>query len=104
MELATSLLPERDHEHERIVGIVFNIPPQQAAIVSCLARGAVATTDQLWAYLESKTPPKLVMFHARSRLQEEGMDIKSKRSVGYWMEEDTRKKIEKRVTDFVEGR
>lgn len=104
MTTETLLLPERDHEHERVVGIVFNIPPQQAALVSCLSRGAVATTEQLQDYLESKTHPKIVVAHARAKLREDGMDIKSKWGVGYWMEEDTREKIAGRVSDFIERR
>lgn len=104
MDTTAISLPERDNEHERIISIVFNIPMQQAALVSCLARGAVATTQQLQDYLESKTHPKIVVTHARSRLREDGMDIKSKWNVGYWMEEDTRNQIASRITAFMEGR
>lgn len=98
------MMPERDNEHERVIGILFDIPPQQAAIVSCLARGAVATTRQLWSYLGSKSPPKIAMAHVRKRLRDDKLEIKSKLGVGYWMEEPTIEEINKRVNTFLEGR
>lgn len=96
--------PVRDKEHERVIGIIFDIPPQRAAIVSCLARGAVTTTRQLWSYLESKSPPKIAIAHVRKRLREEGLEIKSKPNVGYWMEAPTIAEIERRVNEFMEDR
>lgn len=104
MNAENIMMPARDNEHERVIGIIFDIPPQQAAIVSCLARGAVATTRQLWGYLGSKSPPKIAMSHVRQRLRDEGLEIKSKLNVGYWMEEPTIEEINKRVDAFLEGR
>lgn len=104
METNLLPLPERDQEHERVISIVFDLPPQQAALVSCLARGAVASSEQLKDYLESKTHPKIAVAHVRNRLRKEGMDIKSRWSVGYWMEEDTRAGIEARIREFLDER
>lgn len=104
METNLLPLPDRDHEHERVIGIVFDLPPQQAALVSFLARGAVASTQQIQEHLDSRTHPKVIVAHARNRLREEGMDIKTRWGVGYWMEEDTRTAIEARIEKFLRER
>lgn len=100
---ASTALPERDEEQERVIGIVFDVPPQQATIIYCLSKGAVVSTQELHEYLGTKTPPKVAVFHAREALRAKGMDIKSKWGVGYWMDEDTRTGIELRVRGFLEG-
>lgn len=100
---ATMTLPERDHEHERMISIVFDLPFQQARLVSLLARGGVPTTQQVQEYLESKTEPKVIATHARSKLKELGMDIKSKAHVGYWMEPKDRDGVAEALKKYLEG-
>lgn len=94
-------LPERDVEHERLISIVFNVPPQQAGLISLLAKGGIASTHQIRQYLDSKTHPKIIVTHVRSKLRENGMDIKSRPNVGYWMDENTRKQIDHLTSQFV---
>jgi|GEM_PF-2893436 len=97
-------LPERDREHERVLGIVFDISPAQASVLSCLSRSVTATADELLTYSGSKSHIKVVVSRVRAKLKEHGLDIKSKMNVGYWIEPDDRKAIEKMVTKFLEGR
>lgn len=96
-------LPDRDREHERVLGIVFDISPAQASVLSCLSRGIVATKDQLLDYTGA-THIKVVVSRTRKKLAPHGFDIKSKMDVGYWIETDDRKGIEKMVTRFMEGK
>ena len=104
MEANTISIPERDNEYERVIAIVFNMTPQQAALVSCLSRGAVATAEQLKEYLNTETHPKIVVHHVRAKLNEKGIDIKSKWNAGYWMEEDTINAIKAEVDTFIRSR
>lgn len=97
-------LPARDADHERVIAIVLDMPPQQARLVSLLSRGAVATTKQIRDYLESKTHPKIAISHARSKLRAMGLDIKSKYHIGYWMDEADRERIDALVKEFIGGR
>jgi hypothetical protein len=97
-------LPERDPDHERVLGIVFGISPAQASVLSCLLRIAVATGDELLTYTGSKSHIKVAVSRTRYKLQGKGFDIKSKMGVGYWIEADDKKGIEKLVAKFVEGR
>lgn len=99
----TLALPVRDHEHERVLGIVFDISPAQASVLSCLIRGRVATADELLAYTGSKSHIKVVVSRARSKLQAHGFDIKSRIGVGYWIEAEDRKGIEAMVEKFMQG-
>jgi DNA-binding response OmpR family regulator len=97
-------LPERDREHERVLGIVFNISPAQASVLSCLTRGTVATSEELLAYSGVKSFIKVVVSRTRAKLKEYGFDIKSKMEVGYWIEAEDRKAIEWMVKEFMEGK
>lgn len=94
-------LAERDREHESILGIVFDISPAQAGVLSCLLRSTVATGDQLLEYTGSKSHIKVVVSRTRFKLQAKGFDIKSKMNVGYWIEADDKKEIEKLVSKFL---
>lgn len=104
MQTENISLPERDNDLERIIGIVFDLPPQQAAIVYGLSKGAVATPKQLMDFLGTNTHPKIAINHIRTRFKDEGLSITSRWNVGYWMDEDTRQKIDTRIREFLEGR
>ena len=97
-------LPERDHEHERALRIVFNLSPAQAGILSCLSRGIVASSDELLNYVGAKSNIKVVVSRTRQRIAEHGFTIKSKIGAGYWIEPEDRKGIEKLVAKFMEGK
>lgn len=95
-------IPKRDPEHERVLGIVFDLSPAQASVLSCLTRGTVATANQLLTYAGVKPPMKVVVSRARAKLKTHGFDIKSRIGVGYWIEPDDRKGIEEAVNKFLE--
>lgn len=97
-------LPEKDQEHERILGMVFDISPAQASVLSCLSRATVATADELLAYAGAKSHIKVVVSRTRAKLQMHGFDIQSKHGVGYWIAPDDKKGIDKMSKAFLEGR
>ena len=95
-------LPERDHEHERLVSIVFKLPFQQARFVSLLARGAIATTEQVQEYMGDKNKPKAIAAYARAALKDFGIGIQSKARVGYWMDPADQKTINEALDRYME--
>ncbi|QIG67071.1 hypothetical protein EVB41_062 [Rhizobium phage RHph_TM3_14A] len=97
----TLALPERDTEHERVLGIVFELSPGQASVLSCLVRGAVAKTDELLEYSGLAGPMKVVIFRTREKMRTHGVFIRSKINVGYWIDGDDKKKVEKAVAKFL---
>jgi len=97
-------IPKRDPEHERVLGIVYDISPAQAAVLSCLCRGTVVTGDELMAFSGIKPPVKVVISRTRAKMKEHGMDIRSKINVGYWMDAEDRQDIQRSVDDFLAGR
>lgn len=99
----TITLPERDVEHERVLSILFDISPAQASVLSCLARAKVVGSDTLLKYTGTKSQIKVVVSRTRQKVQELGLDIKSKMGVGYWIEKDDKDKIEALVRKFMEA-
>lgn len=99
----TLTIPERDTEHERLLGIVFELSPGQASVLSCLARGTVVTTDELLTYTGLQPPMKVVVSRLRSKMRTHGVDINSRIRVGYWIEQEGRKIIDKAVAAFLHG-
>lgn len=96
--------PDHDVDHERVVGMLFDLPPQQASLVSWLARGAIANSDMITEFLNTKSPPKVIVSHARTKLKEYELDIQSKWGVGYWMEDADRNVVNNSVAKFMETR
>lgn len=94
-------LPKRDIEHERVLGIVFDLSPAQASVLSALVRGGITTPDELLAYSGVKPPIKVVVSRARTKLRNHGFDIKSRISVGYWMEPEDKEGVADAVTKWV---
>lgn len=99
--MTITTLKERDLMHERVLGVMFNISPAQAAVLSCLLRSTVVTGSELEEHCGC-TYAKVVVSRTRSRLKEKGYDIKSKHLTGYWIEADDKAAIEAAVKEFVE--
>lgn len=96
-------LPERDQEHERVLGVVFDISPAQASVLSCLCRGTIVTGDELLAYTGAKSEIKVVVSRTRAKMRELGMDIHSKINVGYWMDAEDKERVGSHVDKFLKG-
>lgn len=96
-------MPEKDEEHERILGIVFDISPAKASILSCLCRGTGATTQQLVTFAGVTSPVKPMISRMRKKLEEHGLAIESKMGVGYWMSPEDRVRVGRIVDEFVGG-
>lgn len=94
-------IPERDTEHERVLGIVFELSPAQASVLSCLTRASIATADELLKFSNTKPPIKIVVSRARQKLRTHGLDIKSRIGVGYWIEKDAKLKVEEATMRFL---
>jgi hypothetical protein len=102
--LDTLELPKRDREHERVIGIVFDVSPSQASVISCLSRATLVTGKELLDYGDASSHIKVVISRARTKLRSHGMDIHSKPEVGYWIDADDRRTIDKMVQLFLGGK
>lgn len=100
---ATIALPEKDQEHERILGVIFDLSPAQAATLSCLARVALIDGDRLLEFTGNAPPIKVAVSRTREKLRLHDMDIESKLGVGYWISPEHRAIIEGMVEKFVNG-
>jgi len=100
----TLTIPARDREHERVLGIVFDISPSQSAVLSCLARATLVTGQELMDYVGQTSHIKVVVSRTRTKLKAFGLEINSKQEVGYWLTPEDKKTIEKMANRFLEGK
>lgn len=91
---------KRDLEHERVLSVVFNLSPAQSSVLSALTRGSIIPSDDLQKYTETHSAIKVVVSHTRKKLRELGIDIKSRVSVGYWMEPEDKAAVDKMVSEW----
>jgi len=94
-------LPDRDREHERVLGRIFDISPSQAAVLSCLSRCSIVTAKELKDYTGVKAPIKIAVSRTRSKLEAHGLFIENKPNVGYWISEEDRNCVDFRVKEFM---
>lgn len=99
----TITLPTRDADHERVLGVVFNISPAQASVLSCLSRTQLATADELLGFTGVKSNIKVVISRTRHAVREHGFDINSKKGVGYWMTAEDQSGVVTKVNEFMGG-
>lgn len=97
----TLTIPTRDKEHERVLGIVFDISPTQSSVLSCLSRATVVTGKELLDYGDATSHIKVIISRTRSKLRAYGMDIHSKQEVGYWLTPEDKRQIERMVNKFL---
>lgn len=96
----TLALPARDEEHERVLSAVFDLSPSQSSALSCLVRANVVSSDELARFTGVQSMVKIVVSRTRKKIAEKGFSIKSKADVGYWIEPEDKRGIEKYVAEF----
>lgn len=94
-------LPTRDREHERVLGIVFDISPAQASVLSCLSRAKIVTANELKTFTGLKSLAKIAVSRTRHKVREHGFDINSKKGVGYWMTAEDQAGVTDKVNEFM---
>lgn len=99
----TISIPLRDPEHERVLGVVFNITPAQASVLSALSRGTIVSSDDLIEFIGPKANVRVVVSRTRAAMKDLGMDIKSKWKVGYYMEASDRDRVASIVNEFLKS-
>jgi len=99
----TITLPEKDTEHERILAVLFDLSPAQAAALSCLCRMPLVSSEDLLAFTSTAPPIKVAISRTREKLRTHKMDIDSKPGVGYWMAPEHREQIAKMIDGFKHG-
>jgi hypothetical protein len=99
----TAALPERDTEHERVISILFSLPPLPSSVVSCLSRAPMCTSAELSAFTGAKSKIKIAISKARTKLREHNLTINSRLGAGYWMDAPDRKALDDMVQSFLSG-
>jgi len=96
-------LPDRDPEHERLLGIVFKLSPNRAATLSVLLKCTYVSSEKIMEYAGFNSPVKQAIWHIRAALHPLGVEVGNRQGVGYWIDKDDKAKVEHRVEEFLKG-
>lgn len=75
------------------LAFAFSLPPLMEKVFRLLLQYPRMTTEQLAARLPSGSEPKCSMFRMRKFLLKHGVELKSQRYIGYWIEPADKKKL-----------
>jgi hypothetical protein len=75
------------------IQFAFNLPPTLARLLVIMLEGNIVTADEIANKYKIATEGRMAIHRLRSYLEGYGIEIKNKRSLGYWLDLDTQKKI-----------
>lgn len=75
----------------------YNLPPMLEKIFRLLMSQSRMTSEQLAARLPQGAMPKFVICRLRKTLKPHGVEIQSKRHMGYWITDADKKKVIERA-------
>ena len=90
---------ERIRDLETVLGLVdgrlvrFGLTPVQTKVLGLLMALPHVTADMISQRLGITSQPKVVISRMRSRLKNHGVEIKSRHSVGYWLDPEAKDKL-----------
>jgi hypothetical protein len=71
----------------------FLLPPKLCDLLGLLLAVPVVTSEMVQNRLNITTDSKIMVWRLRQHMEPFGVSIRSKRSVGYWLDADTKMKI-----------
>lgn len=75
------------------LAFALSLPPILEKALRLLLKHTRVTTEQLKTRLPRGSEPKCCMFRLRKVLQKRGVELKSQRYLGYWIEPEDKKKL-----------
>jgi hypothetical protein len=80
--------------------LVFGLPPKYAEVTKLLHDQQVVTTKEI---LEVAKGSKVVIYHIRKALKDHDIDIRSRRTLGYWMDDDSKARLRAHLDTALPG-
>lgn len=75
------------------LAFVFSLPPMLAKLLKHLLEKRLTSSDAAAKAMGVSSEPKTAVFRLRKVLQRYGVDIKSRRHLGYWIEADEKQRL-----------
>lgn len=87
--------------HDDNLGVVFRLPVSLTKLMGLLMSVPNVTPDMIQQRLMIATDAKVAIHRLRTHLEEWQVEIRSRRALGYWFDDETKKKIRAIVTSKV---
>jgi len=75
----------------------FHLPPALNSVLTLLMAVPILTPELIEEHVELNYNYRVAMHRLRAALAPYGIEIRSRRMTGYWLEEEDREKIKQRV-------
>lgn len=98
-------LQERVRELEATLGladdyiVAFDLSPVQRKVLGLMMQLPHVTPEMIEFRLGIATAAKVAMYRLRRRLKPLGIEIKSRRNIGYWLDPKTKELVRSLVTE-----
>jgi hypothetical protein len=83
------------NQSHRSIESVFRLPPALSKLMGLLLAMPQVTEKNICEQLDIATVGKVAIWRLRQVLQPHGIEIKSKRTVGWWFDDETKDRIRK---------
>jgi NADPH-dependent ferric siderophore reductase len=80
--------------------LAYRLPPKYAEVTKLLHDQQVVTTKEILAVAKGS---KVVIHHIRRALKGYGIDIRSRRTLGYWMDDDSKARLRAHLDTALPG-
>jgi hypothetical protein len=87
--------------HEHHLGTAFRLPAALTKLMGLLMAQPTVTPEMVSQRLRIATDAKVAFHRLRHMLEPYGIEVQSKRSLGYWFDDETKAKIRRIVTGKV---
>jgi hypothetical protein len=75
----------------------YRLPPVSTNLFGLLLSMATVTPEMIQQRLEIATESKVAMHRLRRQLEPFGIIVQSKRNVGYWLDDETKKRVQETI-------
>lgn len=84
-----------------VMAQTFKLPPKLLKLMALLVATPVVTADMIHRNLDIATDAKVAVHRLRTHLEPWGIEVHSRRYVGYWLSDETKDKISALITPRV---
>lgn len=75
------------------VAFMFSLPPILEKVFKLLLLNKRVTTQMVADNVGTEIDVKMTMFRLRKYLKPHGVDVQSKRHIGYWLDQETKERL-----------
>jgi D-ribose pyranose/furanose isomerase RbsD len=68
------------------LALIYGLPPVLERLLRMLMNSPRVTNEMIEERLDLKTLPKVAVFRLRKYMQQHGINVQSKRHLGYWLD------------------